>query len=296
MNDSRLTARAVQDAGDGLARVDVLPEDHFARAHLPGALNLPVYGVDFLDKATEAIPDKARPVVVYGWSEAYKAAPLAQERLLAAGWTNVARLEGGLQGWMKAGLPVEGEGLQETPWPAGTFHAKEDSVVHWEGRNLLNRHYGTLPVHASIETKEGKLLGGEATFDLTRIRCEDIADKKLNEVLIAHLRHDDFFATDRFPEARLVLENAVPIEGAVPSEPNVRLRGALTLRGVTHPLDFEALFGRNADGTLGLQALLEIDRTKWGVNYGSAKVFEALSMHLVSDRLILRFQLAFPLA
>jgi rhodanese-related sulfurtransferase len=44
--------------------VEVLPEQEYGEAHLPGAVNIPLKQ---LDADTTAVLDKARPVVVYCW-------------------------------------------------------------------------------------------------------------------------------------------------------------------------------------------------------------------------------------
>ena len=48
----------------GAQVVEVLPEDDYAPAHLPGAINLPLRQ---LDARRAAVLDHARPVVVYCW-------------------------------------------------------------------------------------------------------------------------------------------------------------------------------------------------------------------------------------
>ncbi len=44
--------------------VEVLPEDDYAPAHLPGAINLPLRQ---LDEQHVAVLDRTRPIVVYCW-------------------------------------------------------------------------------------------------------------------------------------------------------------------------------------------------------------------------------------
>ncbi len=48
----------------GAQVVEVLPEDDYAPAHLPGAINLPLRA---LDEQAAAVLDRGRPVVVYCW-------------------------------------------------------------------------------------------------------------------------------------------------------------------------------------------------------------------------------------
>lgn len=48
----------------GAQVVEVLPEEEFSEAHLPGAVNIPLKR---LDATTTAGLDRSRPVVVYCW-------------------------------------------------------------------------------------------------------------------------------------------------------------------------------------------------------------------------------------
>jgi rhodanese-related sulfurtransferase len=48
----------------GAQVVEVLPEDDYAPAHLPAAINLPLRQ---LDQQHAAVLDRTRPVVVYCW-------------------------------------------------------------------------------------------------------------------------------------------------------------------------------------------------------------------------------------
>jgi rhodanese-related sulfurtransferase len=48
----------------GAQVVEVLPEDDYAPAHLPGATNLPLKRID---ARGVAVLDRTRPIVVYCW-------------------------------------------------------------------------------------------------------------------------------------------------------------------------------------------------------------------------------------
>ena len=48
----------------GAQLVEVLPAEDYAKAHLPGAINLPLAK---LDERGVAVLDRSRPVVVYCW-------------------------------------------------------------------------------------------------------------------------------------------------------------------------------------------------------------------------------------
>jgi hypothetical protein len=50
-----------------------------------------------------------------------------------------------------------------------------------------------------------------------------------------------------------------------------------------------ATITKTSDNSLAAEAHFDIDRTKWGIIYGSARFFEYLGMHLVFD--LISFQL-----
>ena len=55
----------LQELIDGGAQVvEVLPDDDYGPAHLPGAVNLPLRE---LDEQHAAVLDRTRPVLVYCW-------------------------------------------------------------------------------------------------------------------------------------------------------------------------------------------------------------------------------------
>ena len=62
---TRIWLEHLQELVDrGAQVVEVLPEDDYAPAHLPGAVNLPLRE---LDEHHAAVLDRTRPVVVYCW-------------------------------------------------------------------------------------------------------------------------------------------------------------------------------------------------------------------------------------
>ena len=59
----------------------------------------------FLEQATAALPDKEAPIVIS--CQAGRRGVAATEAMLGAKYTNLVHLEGGLNAWVAAGLPVE---------------------------------------------------------------------------------------------------------------------------------------------------------------------------------------------
>jgi polyisoprenoid-binding protein YceI len=126
---------------------------------------------------------------------------------------------------------------------------------------------------------------------MNSITCTDLKDPSANAGLIAHLRHDDFFAVDEFPTAQFVLKSAETLSGNTEGSPTHHLRGDFTLRGITAPIEFDANLDLRPEGGWGAQALFAIDRTRWNVCYGSGRLFARLGQHLVSDHIHLHLKI-----
>jgi len=289
-----ITAAELKALSGSATLIHVLPEEHFAKQHLPGAVNACVYEMIFLSKVAELVPDKSVAIIVYGAGSPSLDSSTAAEKLEKAGYTNVRDFRGGLTEWLRNGLAVEGTGLiGDSINPDGIFEVDvETSVVRWTGRNLFNHHQGTVKLSGGrIEVQNGALKAARFTLDMNQIVCEDLLDTAYNAMLIRHLRDDDFFAVDRFPTAEFVCEHAEPLPACTPGTPNYTLHGTMTLRGVTQPLSFPAVIAAADAEHLTGQAQFELDRTQFGSQYGSGKLFAFLGKHVVNDHIHLHIKL-----
>jgi phage shock protein E len=97
--DALLEMQAKKDPS--LLLLDVRTPEEFAAGHIAGAVNIPYNQVA---AQLSSIP-KDDEVVLYCHSG--RRAGLAAEVLAANGYTKLAHLEGDMQGWQKAGRPVE---------------------------------------------------------------------------------------------------------------------------------------------------------------------------------------------
>lgn len=268
------------------ALLDVRLEDDFAASHLPAARNACVFKMSFLEDVACLGLRTDDPVVVYGFGVGSHESRVAAEKLTQAGFTKVSEFRDGLPAWLAAGHPVEGTGMSPA---TGSLHGTMsvdlgESRVEWTGRNLLNRHVGSVAIRSGqLSFDQRVLVGGEFVLDLNAITCADIADSALNRLLLEHLQSDDFLDVAQFPEARFQIHQVELVPAAGAGRPNVRIAGELTLRGQVKPLEFLATTGWTPQGRFAAQAVLTFDRTAWGSIYGSGKFFHRLGMHLVND-------------
>lgn len=273
--------------------LDVRLEDDFEAGHLARAQSNCVFEVSFGERLETTAPNRDLPTVVYGADGETHEAEAAAEKLWRLGYRDVRILEGGLVAARQAGLEIEaGTPLPEPPpEPQGKLEIDlEESRLEWLGRNLINKHWGTAALESGfLEFEDGQLTGGSFVIDLQKLKCTDLAGSDLHDVLISHLQSDDFFDVENHPKATFTITKVDVPEGTTPGSTTHRVTGDLTLRGQTHAIEFEVSAGRTPEGKMAAQAAFSIDRTKWGVIYGSGKFFSRIAGHLVND--FLEFQL-----
>lgn len=83
--------------------VDVRDIGEFGAGHILGAKHVPLGRIE--EGASELAKKKDRPIIVY--CDGGERCTKASSALRRHGFTRVASLSGGLNGWQQAGLPVE---------------------------------------------------------------------------------------------------------------------------------------------------------------------------------------------
>ena len=270
--------------------IDVLSPASWEAHRVRGAHNACVYEVAFGGKVEKLVADRATPLVVYGASDATQEAVAAAAKLTAAGYTDVRVLDGGLDSWCRVGFATEGAADAPLPSPGppvlgdGSWKLDtEGSSLRFVGRNPNGFHDGAIDVtEGKITMKNGKARG-RFTVDPRTIKNFDLKGNKSQQALIGHLLSDDFIFADKFPDVVFVIESVKPIAGAAPTSTTHRVDGNLELRGVKAPVDFDATVSRAKDGAVAVESHFDIDRTDWGMTYGSARFFAHLGMHVVYD-------------
>lgn len=283
--------------GDGLL-VDTLVPEHYAARHIPGAVNACVYEVVFLDVMAELAPDKTTPIVTYGACADSQDCFAAADKLVRAGYTDVAVFPGGLDAWREAGNPLEGTAPESVDPPHPVLQlddrvyslSVEESVIRWTGRNVNGDHDGVLGF-ASGELDGRGEMNGRFVIDMTSIRNTDLEGDELQPVLEAHLHSDDFFFTTLFPEAEFATTRIKLVEEGEATRPNAMIQGELSMRGFKNEIAFPAHIRNLDDGRITVMGNLDFDRTQWGVIYGSSRFFHHLGYHVVFDFISMDFRM-----
>lgn len=140
---------------------------------------------------------------------------------------------------------------------AGNLDVK-NSVLKWKGSKgaagfKLGSHNGKIFFKdGTIETKEGKLTGGEFTVDMTNFTVEDLEGEWAQKFL-GHMKSSDFFDVSKHPTSNLKIKS---VNGK-------KVKADLTINGITKPVSFTySKSGKAYEGKL------VFDRTKFNMLYG----------------------------
>ena len=283
--------RQWMDEGRNFLLIDVLPSFHYQKVHAPTAQNACVFEVTFLDQMRAISDDANATIVLCGSSSRSMDSITAAQKLERNGYRDLHILKGGVEAWREAGLDLDGDAASAPDDPETGFTLEDgvysvdaaQSIIEWTGRNAGNKHFGTIGISKGSLNADGGNLTGSIEIDMNTIENINLAGDPLQPVLINHLRSDDFFFVKYFPTATLVIESAKPAEDPRLTYPNYEVNGHLELRGVKVDLPLLYTFSKIAENGFSAEAHFDIDRTRWGIIYGSARFFEHLGMHVVFD-------------
>ena len=156
----------------------------------------------------------------------------------------------------------------------------ENSTVKWKGSKISSSHEGTVNIlKGTLNIDHGALVGGQFSIDMNSIKNTDIESEEYSAKLEGHLKNKDFFDVEQFPTATITIINAVKGK-----ENNYTIVANLTIKGITHPISFDANVNVNGINFLAT-ANIKIDRTKWDVTYNSGNFFENLGDYLIKDEI-----------
>lgn len=161
----------------------------------------------------------------------------------------------------------------------------DQSTVNWMGKKVTGSHTGAIAIKAgSLEMKNGAISGGSFTIDMTSMTCTDMSGGGADK-LVGHLSSDDFFGVATYPTAELKITK-VADTGASTYD----VTADLTIKGQTHPVTFNTLVSESG-GSVSATAKIVVDRTLYGIKYGSGKFFDSLGDKMIYDEFELNVNL-----
>jgi polyisoprenoid-binding protein YceI len=152
------------------------------------------------------------------------------------------------------------------------------STFKWTGKKVTGQHWGNINFSAGQVTTDGNnILGGTFTVDMGSISVKDLEPAKGGDKLLGHIKSDDFFGVDKFATSTLTIKKATSKGGN-----NYDVVADLTIKGTTAEITFPATITKDAT-SLTAQASFKVNRTKYGIKYGSGSFFDNLGDKAISD-------------
>ncbi len=171
----------------------------------------------------------------------------------------------------------------ETTTTAEAVKYKVDTakaIVTWKGSKVIGgSHEGTMNVASgTFAVKDGKLESGNFIIDINSLKVTDIpADSDDNAGLKGHLLSDDFFDAKNHGNA------VFSVTGVKEENGKTMIEGNLTLKGVKKNISFPAKVSIEGDNATIVSEVFTINRTDFGMKYGSSSLADTVKDRAISD-------------
>lgn len=170
----------------------------------------------------------------------------------------------------------------------------QNSVIKWHAkRKIGNEHFGTVSLkQGTLNTnpsEEESLFRGEFVVDMKSIVVTGMTDPMMSTFL-NHIKSDDFFSVEQYPEARFVITKFEPTFSK--DVTSYTVTGDLTIKDKTAEIRFPATVTHGAEG-ITVASTFTIDRTTWDIRYGSGKFFKELGDKIIEDAIDFELNLVF---
>ncbi len=154
----------------------------------------------------------------------------------------------------------------------------QKSKVDFTGSKKNDFHTGYFPVKSgAVKIDGGKLVGGNFVVDVAGMKVTDGAGDKL----AGHLSTADFFDVAKFGEATF---NIISVKYTTAEK--ATLTGAVTLKGITKTISFDAIIRSADEKGFFAEAFFPLDRTLFGINYGVGAIDSQvqLAVHIYASK------------
>ena len=177
----------------------------------------------------------------------------------------------------------------ETAQASGVDYAVDvaASQIMWEGSKPTGSHTGTVNLtEGSFSVEDGLISSGSFTMDMNSITVTDLTGDEKG-YLEGHLKgsddknRDDFFNVATYPTAKFEVTKVTKLVNN--PEHTHLIYGNLTLRDVSKEVGFNATVSMEEGKVSVTTPKFTIDRTEWGVKYGSTKFFDNLKDKFIND-------------
>jgi len=160
----------------------------------------------------------------------------------------------------------------------------ENSTIAWLGSKPTGNHTGTISVtEGAFYLKAGTIESGKFVIDMNSITVTDLDQNSGKESLESHLKgtvegkEGDFFNVMQYPTATFEVTGVAALAG------KMMMSGNLTMLSISQNISFPVQVTSQDNMVQVKSETFTIDRTKWGINYGSKSIFDNLGDKFIDD-------------
>jgi polyisoprenoid-binding protein YceI len=173
----------------------------------------------------------------------------------------------------------------------GKFEVDSTSSITWVGSKQTGKHSGTIKIKfGEFNVKDGKITEGKFVINMNSISVDDLEGED-KEKLEGHLKgirddvEDHFFNVVKYPEASFEVLSFMNEKGVD------MLEGNLTIKNKINKVKFPISLAKVDDVVTMTSSEFKINRTLWGVNYGSKSIFDDLGDKFIDDDILLQLNI-----
>lgn len=161
------------------------------------------------------------------------------------------------------------------------------SNVQWFAEKVTGKHNGTVTLSNGTLTDTHGEWTGTFEMDMSSISVSDLEAGKGKEKLEGHLKSPDFFDTEKYKMAKLIVSSIKPL--AEPTDGMTHtVQGFLTIKDKSNPISFNISI-KSEGGKMNCTGSMTIDRSKFDVRYGSKSFFADIGDKAIMDEFTLKF-------
>jgi polyisoprenoid-binding protein YceI len=165
------------------------------------------------------------------------------------------------------------------------------STINWVGSKPTESHSGTIDLQSGSVQVAGDKITGDFVIDMNSITVKDLKPGDGKENLEGHLKgmaegkEDHFFNVAKYPTATF------QVTGVTRKDSKLMMQGNLTIRDISKNIEFPVSYSLQGSSMELKSEKFNINRTDWGVNYGSKSIFDNLGDKFISDDIELQITL-----
>jgi polyisoprenoid-binding protein YceI len=141
-----------------------------------------------------------------------------------------------------------------------------------------SKHTGTVTAKSGTLTfKDDLITSGDVVVDMNSLTSTDLTDKEMNAKYVGHMKSPDFFDTAKHGDAKLLIKSSKK------TAKGLEVTGDLTMIGQTKPVTFLVTDLKKTDAQVTAKSSMKLNRTNWGLKYGSGSFFKGLGDKAITD-------------